>query len=46
VTNDTGLRISLKILPALPPPSPLYEVIGVEFRKIKAGFIISDLENP
>jgi len=32
--------------PPLSHPSPLYEGIGVEVKKIKAGFIISDLENP
>jgi len=46
VTNHTGLRVPLKILPPLPPPSPLSEKIGVEFGKMKAEFIISDLKSP
>jgi len=46
VTNHTGLGVSLKISPPLPHTSPLYEEIGVEVKKIKAGFIISDHENP
>jgi len=46
VTNHTGLRVPLKILPPLPPPSPLSEETGVEFGKMKAEFIISDLISP
>jgi len=45
VTNDTGLRVPLKILPPLPRLSPLSEEIGVELGKMKAEFIISDLQS-
>jgi len=46
VTTDTGLRAPLKISPPLPHISPLYEGMGVEFGKMKAAFIISDLKSP
>jgi len=46
VTNDTGLRVPLKILPPLPTPSPLSEEIGVEFGKMTGESIISDPKSP
>jgi len=46
VTNHTGLRVPLKIVPPLPPPSSLSKEKGVEFGKMEAEFIISDLKNP